>query len=396
MTTTAWTRDDVATLVEAEAGYLPVIGDEGAPRLLPDVDFWDLWPMRAPDGTLAAPCDAQVWAGLSAPAVGDPGERHDAARIRLIQRDGDGWRDIGLLFPEGSSAGSREWAGCLLFEPDTGQATAYYTAAGARGEATLTFRQRIMSASAELRCVDGLAQLRGWSDHHEVIAADGDRYQPANEEDGEPGFIKAFRDPFVFRDPADGERYLLFTGSLAQAQTRFNGCIGVARLSEDGWQLLDPLISADGVNNELERPHVVVHDGSYYLFFSTQRRTFDPAVTGPNGLYGFVGPELLGPYRPINGSGLVLQNPPSEPLQAYSWLVLNDLYTTGFVDSFALHGRTVEDLHGAGVDEARANFGGTITPAVSLGLDGDRAWIAGTAAPQPVPRQDAAVSRAAR
>jgi levansucrase len=395
VTTTAWTREDVATLVEAESGYLPVIGDEGAPRILPDTDFWDLWPMREPDGAFATPCGAQVWAGLSAPAVGNPGERHDAARIRLVQRDGDGWRDIGLLFPEGDSAGSREWAGCLVFDPETGRVSACYTAAGVRGETKLTFRQRIMGASAAVGCIDGLAQLTRWSDHREVLAADGRRYQPAVEEKGEPGFIKAFRDPFVFRDPASGERYLLFTGSLAQAQSRFNGCIGIARLTEDVWQLLDPLVTADGVNNELERPHVVVHGGWYYLFFSTQRRTFDPAVTGPNGLYGFVGPSLLGPYRPINGSGLVLQNPPSEPLQAYSWLVLNDLCTTGFVDSFALHGRTADELHGAGVDEARANFGGTMTPPVWLALDGDRAWIAGTTAEQPVVR-DQAVIRAAR
>ncbi len=373
MVTTRWTRDHVSALVDDPSSFTPVIDDAGMPRLLPGVDFWDLWPLRQEDGAVATVCGAHLWAGLSAPAVGHPGARHDTARIRLMMAG----RDVGPLFPDGASAGSREWAGCLIFDPGTNRLAAYYTAAGTKGEASPTFRQRIMGASAWLRCRGGEPEITEWSEHREVVVADGARYLVAAQATGAPGFIKAFRDPFYFRDPHSGQAYLLFTASLAQATSDFNGCIGIARARGDKWELLDPLIAADGVNNELERPHVVVFGGHFYLFFSTQQRTFHPEVSGPTGLYGFVGPSLLGPYEPLNGSGLVLRNPPEEPFQAYSWLVLNDLRTVSFVDSYALHGRHPEDLESGGPEEVRRHFGGTMAPMVQLTLDGRRAVVRG-------------------
>jgi levansucrase len=293
--------------------------------------------------------------------------------------DRAGWIDLGPLFPDGASPGSREWAGCLVLEPGTDRLLAYYMGAGKRGEPTPTFRQRIMGATAVLRCVSGRPEITGWSPHREVVVADGIRYLPAVQATGEPGFIKAFRDPFYFSDPATGQAYLLFTASLHDSTTDFNGCIGIAQArSTDSseWELLDPVVTADAVNNELERPHVVVRDGRYCLFFSTQQRTFHPDVSGPTGLYGFVGPTVLGPYQPLNGSGLVLRNPPEEPFQAYSWLVLNDLRTVAFVDYYALHGRHRDDLEAEGEASVRRHFGGTMTPVLQLGVDGDRAWIA--------------------
>ena len=140
--------------------------------------------------------------------------------------------------------------------------------------------------------------------------------------------------------------------------------------------LRPPLVTADGVNNELERPHVVVRDGRYYLFFSTQRRTFHPDVAGPTGLYGFVADRLDGPYAPVNGSGLIVQNPPDEPSQAYSWLVLNDLRVASFVDSYALGGRLLRDVEAEGPEASRRHFGGTLAPILRLELDGGVARLA--------------------
>jgi levansucrase len=140
--------------------------------------------------------------------------------------------------------------------------------------------------------------------------------------------------------------------------------------------LRPPLVTADGVNNELERPHVVVHGGRYYLFFSTQRRTFHPDVTGPTGLYGFVAERFSGPYRAVNGSGLIVQNPPDEPSQAYSWLVLNDLRVASFVDSYALGGRALAEIEAEGPAASRRHFGGTMAPMLRLVLDGDEARLA--------------------
>jgi levansucrase len=379
MATTRWTRQHLSAIVDDPSTYTPMIRDAAPARMLPGIDFWDLWPVREPDGTVAAPCGAQIWAGLSAAAVGDPDDRHNVARIRLVMPDRGGWTDLGPLFGEGASPGSREWAGCLVLEPGTDRLLAYYTAAGERGELAPTYRQRIMGATATLRCASGRPEITGWSAHQEVLVADGIRYMPAVQATGEPGFIKAFRDPFHFRDPATRRTYLVFTASQQSADTDFNGCIGIAYApSADPmrWELLDPLVTADAVNNELERPHVVVRNGRYYLFFSTQQRTFHPDASGPTGLYGFVGRTLLGPYQPLNGSGLVLRNPPEEPFQAYSWLVLNDLRTVAFIDFHALHGRRPEDLKADGEAIVRRHFGGTMTPVLRLGVDGDRASIA--------------------
>jgi hypothetical protein len=67
MATTRWTRQHVSAIVDDPSTSTPVI-DDAPDRLLPDTDFWDLWPIRVPDGTVATPCGAQIWAGLSAPA----------------------------------------------------------------------------------------------------------------------------------------------------------------------------------------------------------------------------------------------------------------------------------------------------------------------------------------
>jgi len=386
--TSTWRPEHLDALDQAAgAEHSTAVISAGDVRpLVPGRDFWDLWPVREPSGPVATICGRAVWAGLSAAATGDPGHRHGLARIRLLlsRSDPGAWADGGPLFGDGESAGSREWAGSTTYHPGLGRLFAYYTAAGVRGESELTFRQRVMGSSAPLRCDGDVPVVGPWEPHRELFAADGTRYQPASEVHGVPGFIKAFRDPFRFDDPADGRASLLFTGSLAAARSPdYNGLIGIATargVAGDGgpgdWELLDSLVTADGVNNELERPHVVVHAGRYYLFFSTQARTFHPHVPGPTGLYGFVGDSLRGPYQPLNGSGLVLRNPPAEPFQAYSWLVLGDLSVSSFVDSFALGGRHPDELEAQGPQAVRAHFGGTLAPPVRLVLDGDRAWPA--------------------
>jgi levansucrase len=189
---------------------------------------------------------------------------------------------------------------------------------------------------------------------------------------GAIGTIKAFRDPAFFRDPADGAAYVFFAASLARSASFWNGAVGMARLMPDGqWQRLPPLISADGLNNELERPHVIVHGGRYYLFWSTQQKVFaDGGPTGPNGLYGMTSDSLDGPWRPINGTGLAFANPPGAPFQAYSWFVLPDLTVQSFADMTGIAHVPVDPA------EARHHFGGAPAPDLRLQIEGDRVWLA--------------------
>ena len=130
-----------------------------------------------------------------------------------------------------------------------------------------------------------------------------------------------------------------------------------------GFDLMPPIISADGVANEMERPHMILRDGLYYLFWSTQNGVFAPGgVTGPTGLYGMVGASVTGPFEPLNGSGLVITNPASEPKQAYCWQVLDTLDVVSFVDHWGLEGRD------PAVDTAlnRSHFGGTLAPMLKI------------------------------
>jgi levansucrase len=361
--TSVWRADDVARMGETPGDALPVIGVGDLVRMVPDHDVWDTGPVLTPSGDPAAIDGAGIWLALSAPAVGDPDDRHDIARLRLIAEAAGGWRDLGPLLPDGASLGSREWAGSAVYDEVHGTLDVLYTAVGGRDATTPRFTQRIVATTARVVHAGGRLTCVDWTAHREVLGADGVIYERTDAEDGEPGFIKAFRDPFPFRDPADGRDWLLFAGSTADASSSFNGAVGLARATRGGgYRLEPPLLHAEGVNNELERPHVVVHDGGYHLFFSTQRGTFAPGVSGPTGLYGFVAPALRGPYAPVNGSGLVLRNPDSAPAQAYSWLVLPDLRVASFVD--------VQPL-------APRHFGGTLAPIHRVWLDGATAGLAG-------------------
>ncbi|MEM4781975.1 MAG: glycoside hydrolase family 68 protein, partial [Halalkalicoccus sp.] len=224
-----------------------------------------------------------------------------------------------------------------------------------------------------------------------LLEPDGERYE---REEQYRGMIYTFRDPWFFEDPEDGGTYLLFEANTPVPEgegvcadpvwEEFNGSVGIAR-SPTGdptdWHLEDPLLEGVCVNQELERPHVVVRDDRYYLFVSSHDHTFAPGLEGPDGLYGFVADSLRGEYRPLNGSGLVLTNPENAPYQAYSWVAFphrEELLVSGFFNYYDLGGLTLDDVAGLSPDDQLEKFGGTLAPTVRVALDGDRTRITGT------------------
>lgn len=370
MMTSQWTATHVAGIGQQAVACAPLIIKPDP--LIPGIDLWDYWPVQEEDGSQAVIAGGTLFILLSAPAMADPEARHGMARLRLMHRVGEQWRDLGLLFDEGFSPGSREWSGSAIISADHGQVTLYFTAAGVRGEAKLSFRQRLFETRAELTVEDNEIAFSPWSAPVEMVKPGGDVYVRDMEGGGAIGTIKAFRDPAFFHDPANGECLVFFAASLMESFSFWNGAVGMARRAADGsWQALPPLITADGVNNELERPHAIVHQGRYYLFWSTQRKVFaDGGPAGPNGLYGMIAEELAGPWRPINGTGLVFANPPQAPFQAYSWFVLPDLTVQSFVDMTGLADPPAD------AGQARRHFGGAPAPELRLAIDGDRVWLA--------------------
>ena len=360
-----WTRQHLGRLAETAATAAPDIGALEPPRVMRDDDIWDPWPVQEMDGSPSVVEGRELWMALSAPAAGHPEGRHDVARLRLLATEGNGWDDLGPAFGDGLTPGSREWSGSAVRRPD-GSVSVYYTAAGYRGETRPSYVQRVIEARSKLVTSSGRIRLEGLGEHREVLRAHGRAYVPTAELEGAPGLIRAFRDPGWFRDPADGSEYLLVAASVP-ARDGFMGAIALAAEEGGRWSLRPPVLVADGINHELERPHVVVRESRYYLFLVTQRHSFHPPGSAPTGLYGFVAPSLSGPYEPLNGSGLVIRNPSDEPDQAYAWWVLPDLRAMSFVNYRSADGA---DMRYAAAVEARARFGGTIAPIVQLALDG--------------------------
>lgn len=356
---TAWTAAQVARIAAAPLPALPRLGAGDIVRVMAGLDLWDFWPVQTADGRVAEIAGAELWFALAATAQGDPSLRHDRARLHLLRRNDRSWADMGQALPDGFGPGSREWSGSAIVDDRGRKLTLFFTAAGRADEARPSYWQRLFWTEAQLG-PDGVPS--GWTPAVEAVASDGRDYVVADQQDGAVGTIKAFRDPGYFRDPADGAEYLLFTASLAASRSAFNGAVGIARRdSRGGWSLLPPILHADGVNNELERPHIVVNGGRYYLFWSTQSSVFAPGIAAPTGLYGMVADRPIGPYAPLNGDGLVLANPAAAPAQAYSWLVLADLRVASFIDQ---------------IGSGRAGFGGAPAPEIRLAIDGTRVTIA--------------------
>jgi levansucrase len=127
---------------------------------------------------------------------------------------------------------------------------------------------------------------------------------------------------------------------------------------------LPPLLSANCVNQQTERPHAVFRHGDVYLFTISHMFTFAPGLTGPDGVYGFVGPSLRSDYRPLNGSSLVLGNPPSQRLQQYSHYVMPNLLVESFIDTIFTQ-----------PNEQAPVYGGTLAPTLRLAIRGSNTYF---------------------
>lgn len=368
-----WRASHLAQIDHARLPCPRIFDQTDVHHLDPALTLWDIWPVQYDNGDLVSLKGGTLWVMLSAPRLPDPDERHNMARMRLLLKAEAGWCDCGNLLPDGFSPGSREWSGSTRFNPETGEVTLWFTAAGRRGEAKPDFEQRLFHAVGTLDETGALPRVTQWRTLTQTVVNPHPFYADLSITQGVPGQIKGFRDPYWFRDPLDGAGYILFTASRAShlPQSPYDGVIGLAKaMDRDGHQvfeLLPPILDAFGLASEMERPHMFVRDGLYYVFWSTQSHIFDARFAqGPTGLYGMVGPSLFGPFEPLNGSGLVLSNPPEEPRQAYAWQVLPSLEIVSFLDFWGLKGG---DIH---QDPAlkQAQFAGSIAPSSHVHLHG--------------------------
>jgi levansucrase len=358
----AWTREHVEAIRLHHEVMAPSIPRD-FPVMSDAVWVWDTWPLTDLNMRPLRFDGWHVIFSLVAPREIAFHDRHPIASIGWFSsRDGRSWRYRGLAMSGGSALGTRQWSGCAVLIGDRVQL--FYTASGDRSGddpdwLTNDPVQRIALATATITTTTGDIALTGpqFADSRIIAEADGRLYQTAEQARGGE-IIYGFRDPFVFADGSD--IFMTFCGNRAGPGC-FNGNVGLARALDErleDWQLLPPLLHAEAVNQQLERPHFVVRNGRHHLFFVSHAETYAPGLTGPDGLYGFVGEGLRSDYRPLNGSALVVANQPGRQPQRYADYVMPNWFVEGFID-------TVGD-----------RFGGTLAPTLRLEVDGTRAWVA--------------------
>ena len=222
---------------------------------LHDKWLWDSWYAR----------DGDLWHGFFLQAdksIGDPEQRHwNVSYHHATSRDLTNWDSLGTCFAPAASPAWDDfttWTGSVV-RGDDGAWHLFYTGTSRadRGK-----KQRLGHAvSSDLhiweRVGDGMIL---------DLAAPYEDYIVSRWHD------RAFRDPFVMRDP-DGDGWLMyFTARDASERTQLEaGAIGFAT-SPDlfDWTLQDPIFT--GAFGELEVPQVFEWGDTWYCLFCTAGR----------------------------------------------------------------------------------------------------------------------------
>jgi len=405
--TVEWTAEQVRLISRNPENTIPRVGFDDGVDLMPGYYQWDYWPILNLDGSIATINGFKVMVVLTAPDTVMSGKRHDIVRHRYaISRDGVSWQDAGMVFSEEAILGSRQWAGSAYYDQASNRVFFYYTAAGIKGEnmgngggnvsggpgnsgddGGISYDQKIALATAQVSNQADTVLFENFSQHRIILEADGQIYQPATGID-ETGTVFAFRDPFIFRDPSTNKFFMTFTGREAGDITIFNGAVGLAEAVNNdlsNWRLLPPLVVTN-INSELERPHFILHNNRYYLYFSTHIEKFAPEVrdrvNSPEGMYGFACDQFLGPYEPLNGSALVAGNPVDDPYATFSWHVLRDNTVLSNTNYYNIQpGLDVSEFGDLGEEWDKIHFGGTLAPRLILSVTGNEVKLTGTLPP---------------
>ncbi|MEU1972559.1 glycoside hydrolase family 68 protein [Microbacterium sp. NPDC019599] len=403
------------------------------PQDFPDMSdgqvwVWDTWPLTDEDGNQYSVNGQEIIFSLVADRSLGFDDRHVFAKIGYFYRpagvpaadrpENGGWTYGGLVFKDGvtgkifddqSYSHQTQWSGSARVSKN-GEIKLFFTDVAfyrdANGKDLKPYDPRIALSVGKVHASAKGVSFSGFNKVIDLLQADGTYYQTGAQN---PYFN--FRDPFTFEDPAHpGETYMVFEGNSAMpretaacdegdlgyqpgdphaetvAEVNASGApyqignIGLAKAKNDDlteWEFLPPILSANCVTDQTERPQFVIKDGKYYLFTISHRSTFAAGLDGPEGVYGFVGDGIRSDFQPLNGgSGLALGNPtnlnflggqPFAPdynqhpghFQAYSHYVMPGGLVQSFIDTIGTHDDFVR--------------GGTLAPTVKMdiGVNGD-------------------------
>ncbi|WP_199616134.1 glycoside hydrolase family 68 protein [Paenibacillus alkalitolerans] len=395
--TAIWSRQQAEQVARTTDTTAPVI-DTNFELAAPDVWIWDTWPLQNRDGSLAIVKGHRIAFALVAPRDFGWNDRHTEARIGMFySKNGKDWTYAGIPYDYDNAFGHMQWAGSAMLD-ENGKVHFFYTATtdmNANGGKEWNqdgwvqrAEQRLAKTTFDISADKNGVHLTNEGEHLIIAEPDGKYYETIEQFQSHGNVITAFRDPFFFRDPNTGKEYILFEGqagsgyelkpenigdeeyrkthTVPERAKYYNGNIGIAEVLDKDvtkLKLLPPLIESVGANHQLERPHVVVDGDNYYLLTISHTFTYAPGLTGPDGLYGFVGKGgLRADYKPVNGTGLIVANPAENPYQAYSWMALPDGQVISFIN---------EPLDETG----KVKHGGTFAPTLKVSFNGDTTKI---------------------
>lgn len=436
--TAKWTRADarqIKRLSDPDAGSrensmpasltMPTVPQDFPDMSNGEVWVWDTWPLTDEDGNQYSVNGWEVIFSLVADRSLGFDERHHYAKIGYFYRPADvpvderpengGWTYGGLVFDEGvtgeifedqSFTHQTQWSGSArIFKG--GEIKLFFTdVAFYRNPDDSNIKPydpRIALSVGKVHSNKNEVFFTGFDTVHDLLQADGTYYQT-----GEQNEFFNFRDPFTFEDPDNpGETYMVFEGNTAMPreeaycteedlgyregdpyaetveEVNASGAtyqianVGLAKAKNEElteWEFLPPVLSANCVTDQTERPQYVFKDGKAYLFTISHRGTYAAGIDGPEGVYAFVGDGIRSDFQPLNhGSGLALGNPtnlnfaggqPFAPdynqhpghFQAYSHYVMPGGLVQSFIDTIGTHDDFVR--------------GGTLAPTVKIDLDG--------------------------
>nr|3WPY_A Chain A, Beta-fructofuranosidase [Microbacterium saccharophilum]3WPY_B Chain B, Beta-fructofuranosidase [Microbacterium saccharophilum]3WPY_C Chain C, Beta-fructofuranosidase [Microbacterium saccharophilum] len=439
--TAKWTRADARQLqrmsdptAPSRENSMPAsVTMPTVPQDFPDMSneqvwVWDTWPLTDEDANQYSVNGWEIIFSLVADRNLGFDDRHVFAKIGYFYRpagvpaaerpENGGWTYGGLVFKEGvtgqifedqSFSHQTQWTGSARVSKN-GEIKLFFTDVAfyrnSDGTNIKPYDPRIALSVGKVKANKKGVTLTGFNKVTDLLQADGTYYQT-----GAQNEFFNFRDPFTFEDPAHpGETFMVFEGNSAMQRetatcneadlgyrqgdpyaetvddvnasgaTYQIGNVGLAKAKNKQlteWEFLPPILSANCVTDQTERPQIYFKDGKSYLFTISHRGTFAAGLDGPEGVYGFVGDGIRSDYQPLNGgSGLALGNPtnlnflggqPFAPdvnqhpghFQAYSHYVMPGGLVQSFIDTIGTHDDFVR--------------GGTLAPTVKMdiGVGGD-------------------------
>lgn len=325
------------------------------------LDVWDSWPLQNADGTVANYHGYHIVFALA----GEPSNGNDTHIYLFYQKAGDtsldSWKNAGRVFTDADKLvpgdpylkyQTQEWSGSATLTSD-GKVRLFYTDFSGAPEdgGTGDSDQVLTTSQVNLSQPDAdTLKVNGVEDHKSIFnGGDGSIYQNIEQfhEEGMfgSGDNHTLRDPHYVED--NGHKYIVFesnTGtadgyqgdnslynkayyggseafyqveknSLLQSPAKqlaslANGALGIVELNNDYTvkKVLPPLITSNTVTDEIERANVFKLNGKWYLFTDSRgaKMTINGIGAGDVYMLGFWSNSLTGPYKPLNGTGLVL------------------------------------------------------------------------------------------